>query len=178
MTIEPAQPFDYKTPRLVANIRLHGDCAIEGCIFPHVPSVPLCEDHARAVWSEVNGWDDDKAAAEKAEREEWAAKVRERMTASVQEAKTTQPGIIYYLQVEDRVKIGFTSDLSVRLQSYPPMARLLATHPGTYKLEADMHKKFAHQLAGRKEWFFLTTELEEHIERVRKEFKQDRRVTA
>ncbi|UDL14911.1 G-I-Y Y-I-G endonuclease [Arthrobacter phage Sarge] len=182
MTIETAQPFDYKAPRLTANKRLHGDCAIDGCIFPHVHSLPLCEDHAYAAWAEVNGWRADKAASDKAEadriawRQQWVDNVHER--TKVAEETRTAPGTIYYLQVENLIKIGFTRDLSVRLQAYPPMARLLATHPGTFQLEADLHKKFSAHLADRKEWFLPHGALQEHIERVRQDFKQDKRVTA
>jgi hypothetical protein len=132
----------------------------------------------------VSGWDEDEAASRKAEqdriewRTQWAERVKERMESGAQAASRTQPGTIYYLQVEDKVKIGFTRDLNIRLQAYPPMARLLATHPGTYQLEADMHRKFAHHLTDRKEWFTVSDELTAHLEEVRANFKQDRRVTA
>lgn len=165
-------------------------CAMEGCREPQFEAFPTCEVHSWEIWAKLNGRTDspqEQAAAEDAERgrhrkfaEENALIVTmagQRMS-EFQAAQRTAPGTIYYLQVEDKVKIGFTRDLHLRLQAYPPMSRLLATHPGTFQTEAEVHRKFAKHLAGRKEWFTANEELDMHIQSVRRDFKQDRRVIA
>lgn len=120
----------------------------------------------------------EEAKAEE-ERRQWeelrVQEIRERMASS---NVPTDPGTIYYLQVEDQIKIGYTTNLNTRLAAYPPMARLLATHPGTKATEAFMHERFANLLSGRKEWFKASDEITAHINTVHKQFKQDRRVTA
>lgn len=163
---------------------------MERCREPQFEAFPTCELHSWQIWAKLNNRTDspqEQAAAEDAERsrqkeladeatalKELADEKRRDFQASLR----TAPGTIYYLQVEDKIKIGFTRDLRVRLQSYPPMSRLLATHPGTFQVEADIHRKFASHLAGRNEWFHASAELEAHIETMRQTFKQDHRVTA
>ena len=159
-------------------------CASHLCLVAPLPNLPLCEDHAWDVWADMNahrGYLEESAAAENRRRDwidERIAKDRAKLEAIDAGTYRTDPGIIYYVQVADTIKIGFTRDLNMRLQAYPPMARLLATHPGTFQLEAEMHRKFSRHLAGRKEWFMANEELTAHLEQVRSTFKQDARVTA
>lgn len=81
-----------------------------------------------------------------------------------------RPGSIYYLLVGDRVKIGFTTDLYQRMMQYPPFSELLALHPGTPKLEKEMHAKFTRYLADGREWFHPNEELTTHLAEVNEKF--------
>lgn len=74
--------------------------------------------------------------------------------------------VVYYVQLGAVVKIGTTLDLAQRLQSYPPMARLLATEPGGYTLERKRHRQFNEYLAAGNEWFDPGPRLRAHIERL------------
>lgn len=184
MTIETPSWQEFNRPRLAARQGMHGMCGIEDCMQPAFKKLPLCESHAWDVWSEMSA--ESQSLAEKAQAEmrhrQWdeerSRAIRARMDANQKGTLGSDPGLIYYLQVEDQIKIGFTSNLSVRLAAYPPMARLLATHPGTYQTESAMHAKFAQHLAGRKEWFVDCDDIANHIQEVRRTFKQDRRVAA
>lgn len=185
MTSRPFEIPESNLERLAAREGMNGWCGVKDCNQPQFKGLPLCEDHAQDVWVEIgfHHMDVRKAYLAHQRQEDTEAirkeAIRERL--GVEEFMATYkqaPGIIYYLKVEDQVKIGFTSDLDTRLKAYPPMAKLLATHPGTRETERQMHDKFAEHLAGRKEWFADHPELESHIAGVLKRFKQDSRVTA
>lgn len=49
------------------------------------------------------------------------------------------------------------------MRSYPPEAELLAVHPGTRELEAEMHRRFVGSRTAGREWFRETPDLTEHI---------------
>lgn len=190
MTIEAARAILRKTEEHPVNRLYGGGCAMAACREPQFELFPTCEMHSWEIWAKLNKRDDspqEKAIAEDIERSRLQrlasdnavlkSAVAETIDAMKASARTL-PGTIYYLQVEDQIKIGFTSDLTIRLQAYPPMARLLATHPGTLETESGIHQKFASHLAGRKEWFHADPEIQAHIKTVHQSFKQDRRVTA
>lgn len=184
MTIEPDPFKEHKRGRLRAAEGMNGWCGIQDCRQPQLNKLPLCEDHAWDVWREMDAKAETLQQREASERRhrEWEAnnfrKLIEEREARRKGTYRSDPGLIYYLQVEDQIKIGFTKNLDTRLGAYPPMARLLATHPGTQTTESLMHQKFSEHLAGRKEWFRIHDELEAHINQVRQSFKQDNRVAA
>lgn len=63
----------------------------------------------------------------------------------------TVDGIVYYLRFGDRIKIGTTTNLAVRLKVIPH-DELLATEPGGYEREQTRHREFGHcQVLN--EWF-------------------------
>jgi len=185
MTSEALEWVKRNRPDITPAEELDGVCGVKECNRPQMDTFPVCEDHAFDIWVEVGflRMDMHKAAAAHMRKVD-VQKIKNELIEEAlgvikfKEERQQTPGVIYYLQVEDLIKIGFTRDLHGRLRAYPPMARLLATHPGTFQLEGQMHKKFAHHLADRKEWFTVHVALLEHIERVRKEFKQDKLVTA
>lgn len=184
MSIEPSSADERNAPRIQDRATAYAHCSIERCSQAPIVNLPLCEDHAWDVWAEMSARRADLAelAAAQDKRREWAAlrnaELKAKLEANKAGTNKSEPGTIYYLQVERQVKIGFTTDLDVRLKAYPPMARLLATHPGTLQTEASVHARFRGYLAGRREWFHNTPELESHMQSVRTTFKQDHRVTA
>jgi hypothetical protein len=86
------------------------------------------------------------------------------------ERRAMTAGWIYYLKVDQRIKIGYSVDVKRRMRSYPPHARLLAVHPGTKTLEREMHNQFRNLLAAGREWFHPADELIAHIDRVVHDF--------
>lgn len=78
-------------------------------------------------------------------------------------ATASYPGVVYYVRVGFLVKIGHTRDLTTRLKSYPPDAKLLGVEPGDTRLEAERHAQFAGLLSHRREWFSQGPELLAHI---------------
>lgn len=86
------------------------------------------------------------------------------------ESRRNRPGWIYYVLIDGRIKIGYSVDVKKRLTAYPFDSPLLAMHPGTKQLEAEMHKKFAGSRAAGREWFLDTDELRSHINEVIDQF--------
>lgn len=123
-----------------SGVNLHDTCVWPGCrTTPEDTDLPLCEQHAQRVHDRVQS--------------------RRMRPAS----RTDRPGIVYYLLLGDRVKIGFTTKLAARLRDYPPHARLLATEPGDKPLEAQRHRELRHSLAGGREWFAHSDEVKARI---------------
>lgn len=69
--------------------------------------------------------------------------------------------LVYYAQVGDRVKIGFTTNLVERMSAIVP-EKLLAVEHGGPKLERARHKQFA-ALRTQREWFRFEPPLTEHV---------------
>lgn len=80
--------------------------------------------------------------------------------------KPRTDGTVYYLRSGGFIKIGWTSDLTKRMRSYPPDTTLLATQPGTRADEAAIHRRFAHLTTHGREWFPLAPQISEHIDKV------------
>lgn len=83
--------------------------------------------------------------------------------------KAPTEGHVYFLQSDNAVKIGWTSDLEQRMKSYSPGAKILAVMPGTRKDETRLHRKFAHLRTNRREWFAYSPQVMEEVARIVKE---------
>lgn len=158
---------------------MNGWCGVKDCNQPQLDNMPICENHAFDIWVEVGfrRMDISKAGAAHMRNQDIQKArtelIREKMGVEQYMAERRQaPGTIYYVLIADQIKIGFTTDLETRMKGYPPMAKVLATHPGTRETERQMHDKFAAHLAGGREWFAAHDEIHEHIEQVRQQFPQ------
>lgn len=168
--------------------RLVGICGFEDCKFNGgFLSLPLCEDHAWLAYEALRR-ETVESEAREISRLQWIAwdeedrlKKEEQDRANSERWKnqtSIEAGFIYYLRVGDLIKIGYTRSIPDRLKAYPPHSTLLATHPGTLKVERQMHHKFLHQLKQGREWFEPAEDLLAHIESVKQDFKQSFLVTA
>lgn len=92
------------------------------------------------------------------QRAEFWAEVRERIEGKPDPAVTS---LIYYLRFGDRVKIGYTTNLPLRLKVIPH-DEVLATEPGTMLDEKVRHARFA-PLRIKGEWFRHEEPLTTHI---------------
>lgn len=90
--------------------------------------------------------------------------------AAVAKAKQNQPGFVYYIRMDELIKIGYARDISKRMRAYPPNAQLLAAHPGTEQLEREIHHEFKAFLSRGREWFEPHARLMARIEDVRTQF--------
>lgn len=107
-------------------------------------TAPLCWDCALAVTAEV--------FANRPEPEADAPAVTD-----AQVAQRTPRGLVYFVRFGDRVKIGFTTNLTQRM-AVIPHDEILATQPGSLQDEARCHAAFAaDRLIG--EWFKATPDL-------------------
>jgi hypothetical protein len=77
--------------------------------------------------------------------------------------------VVYYVQVGDHIKIGYTYNLRQRLNSYPPSRRVLALEEvDSPNVETRRHNQFRHLLALGNEWFHPGPDLIEHINELRR----------
>lgn len=117
------------------------DCPIPGCT-QQTTGFDVCEVHALKIAAQVAA--------------------RKRSTPAHKTA-----GWIYFLLLDEKVKIGWTANLTQRMKSYPPHARMVTNHPGTRADERDLHRTFTPSRASGREWYHQTPELLAHIETVR-----------
>lgn len=75
----------------------------------------------------------------------------------------TGEGLVYYMRINGRIKIGYTANLAQRSRSYPPGTELLAVEPGTRELESRRHAQFSRSLAQGREWFAESDAIKEHV---------------
>ena len=163
-----------------AKIRLVEICGIRDCILHGgFHGTPMCEDHAWQVWATLeavkeyaDGWQQEreKLAALEAEQDAERKRKADALAATWKGQRWIEAGWVYYLQVGRLVKIGYTRDIEQRMRQYPPNSSLLAVHPGTPKVEREMHHKFLHLLNKGREWFTIAPDLVEHVESVRMKF--------
>lgn len=117
-------------------------CCWPGCpkkIWTKHPEQPLCEAH---IIITAQTYRDHYAVSDKPKP-----------------LPAERDGLIYYLQIGQHVKIGWTSSLETRLQSYPVTAVLLAAQPGTLADEQAMHAELKPHLAAGQEWYHDTQEI-------------------
>jgi len=127
--------------------------------------LPFCHEH-RQIIIDIGT----KVSAIKVVVEE--QRIAERVARQVQlvsiveasaEPSQAKLGWLYFVQVDDLIKIGYTTNLYQRLCHYPPNAIVLATQPGTMKMEKALHGQFRFALAKGREWFHVRPEILEHI---------------
>lgn len=97
-------------------------------------------------------------------RKQWDIKrARAVATAPLKSADPTADGVVYYMRINGRIKVGFTTDLTKRSRAYPPDTELLAVEPGGKSLERRRHEQFSRYLDRGREWFVEGPGLVEHI---------------
>jgi hypothetical protein len=80
--------------------------------------------------------------------------------------------VVYYIQIRDTIKIGFTSQDPERRRRGLAGDRILAIEPGSMELEAERHRQFAAYRAdipGTRERFHPSDELMDHIVAIREQ---------
>jgi hypothetical protein len=128
----------------------------------------ICGHHARRLWEYMNEFmssvTDDPVFRAKLfldrVKDEEDQRARENATRDYQ---------VYYLQIGNHIKIGYSGNLKQRLKSYPVTRRLLAVEPGHGHVEFQRHRQFAHLLDAGNEWFRPGPDLIDHINRLRRE---------
>lgn len=95
------------------------------------------------------------------ERKRLADEHAESVRAAIEDKATT-----YYMRIGNRVKIGYSTNLDLRMRTFNP-EELLATEPGGRVREAALHRQFA-SLRTAGEWFRYESPLVEHVEQVKK----------
>ena len=95
----------------------------------------------------------------------------ERAKARESSPAPTQTAAVYYVRLNDLIKIGTTRNLKARMASfYAKPDAVLAIEPGDYRRETERHRQFGHLRHARSELFEPTPELLDHIHLVRETF--------
>lgn len=78
--------------------------------------------------------------------------------------------VVYYIRNQQRIKIGWTSNLRRRVHGLT-YDEILAVEPGGVELEKMRHQQFAADRFGRRgEWFQISDSLTSHIEMIRSHY--------
>jgi len=150
-------------------------CTWDGCDQPAFHFIPVCYDHGQTISEVFAPPSGDGVQATLLAEAEFNKRLleRERQRREVRELRASrgnQPGWIYYVHTDGKVKIGYSTDITRRLRAYPPGSEVLAVHPGTLELERSIHRDFdAHRVAGR-EWFRPAPEILDHFATVRDQY--------
>lgn len=161
-------PKGTQYPRCTAQLGNGSFC--DGQSIPGAP-FPICIPHASEMYrflrNKMDGFESEHADTR---LEAIAALIDQKAQARRQriQAKAPTP-TVYYVQVGQLIKIGYSGALATRLASYPPNKRLLATEPGGMDLESSRHRQFAQLLEVGKEWFSPGPELLAHINDLREQ---------
>lgn len=151
----------------------HGSRAIPSCTAqkdsgafcdkPSLPDAPfpICLKHAARLMAFL----DDAMPRDHDDRLIVAWRSLEQQRHSKAERKRLSPAVdvVYYVQVGEHIKIGYSSNLPSRMRAYPPTSRLLAYEMGGVGLEAQRHQQFAADLVAGREWFAPSPALLAHI---------------
>jgi len=152
--------------RFVEDRRLYGfgtTCCWPGCYAPLMErKFPLCTAHTK-VAHDYQRRDGNVDYVLSCSIEVPDVKPPERQPTPAGE------GVVYYVEVSGRIKIGWTSSLEKRMRAYPPNSRLLAVEPGTRKDEQRLHRMFATYRTHGREWYAPVPSLLHHIEAVKAE---------
>lgn len=170
MTIRLANPYGDVNRCVIGRHRV----TKPNFLFFEVDGKPLCREHAFEIVGKLDRLYRDKTTEEKiidayrrVEKEDARAK---REAAMRKLAGTREPGFLYYIRMDDLIKIGYAKDVTQRMRAYPPSAELLAMHPGTKQLEREMHDQFHAFLRRGREWFAPHEQVMAHIATVRERF--------
>jgi hypothetical protein len=126
--------------------------------------VPLCRRDVIAVhdyWQER-----DDMAARILRGEGGGVEAAQLLRAARRPQPKDERGHVYYIRLGDRVKIGWSANVTRRISELPT-EQLLAVEPGDRQLERDRHVQFIHLSAAGREWFRLAPDLLAHVTQLR-----------
>ena len=155
-------------------IRRHSIDPTSNLPFLMVDGKMLCHAHAAVIVEAYNEITNPRVRSEnemiKAHRERDLANAKRRAVEEMRQKAARAPGFVYYIRIDQHIKIGYAADIAKRMRAYPPSAELLAAHPGTKETEKQIHLEYRRYLDRGREWFSPGKRLLEHIDRVRCEF--------
>lgn len=153
----------------------HPTCTWNGCPDKTYSWLPVCREHAEIIAEVMAPADSYETAKALLRGEANAALLNARRRREAEKARDlaasrgNQPGWIYYVLTDGKVKIGYSAQVTRRLRAYPPGSEVLAVHPGTPDLEKRIHQDFdAYRVAGR-EWFSPADEILTHCATIREQ---------
>jgi hypothetical protein len=125
------------------------ECCFPRCYAPVTTKIelPLCDDHCLTVFSRMQALMNHYVDAP----EDFD------MPRRAFPEDEPRPSVVYFLRFGDRIKIGYSANLTRRLQTIPH-DEVLLTIPGASTAEANLHRTFASdRITG--EWFHASPRL-------------------
>lgn len=118
--------------------------------------LPICFPHAAVIWKSLV-----KAHTQRDEFIEAVADVNQRLAErEVREHEqekrdflAREDGDIYFIRLNDLIKVGWTRDIYQRVRSYGASAELLAYYPATRDDETNLHRQLTPARAKGREWY-------------------------
>lgn len=149
---------------------------LEGSNWPlfDIDGKMLCYEHGVGIVEYFEGFKDSPTISNntiiRAHREREALQAKAARVQTMRLVGERVPGFVYYIRIDQHIKIGYALDVAKRMRAYPPSAVLLAAHPGTKATEREMHLEFHRYLDRGREWFTQGAKLMAHIENVLAKF--------
>jgi hypothetical protein len=145
-------------------------CCIPGCEtkLPHYGfggpvhlepvdyALPLCPRHLTIIGKQANRrWvDPDIQAARAKYADQYVVKeIKARKDGELRRKNGGVPGQIYFVRQNGLVKVGWSSQLTVRLKDYGANVEVLCHFPGTRSDETNLHRQLRPYLAQGREWY-------------------------
>ena len=136
----------------------HWRCCWPKCKTPlDEPQPPLCETHLFLAWRFAN--EELRAVRDSVQA------VPEPRHDPLPPTRAKKDGSVYFIRFNDRIKIGYSTNVDRRLAGLPHH-EVLAVIPGTMEEERHCHAAFAH-LRDVGEWFRIEQDLLDFIEGVK-----------
>lgn len=129
--------------------------------------LPLCHEHGVVAWRQIQQASGLPVLIETAKQVE---KREREYQARLRNGKPESDGELYFVRINDLVKVGWTATLSRRLKEYGAGAELLCHYPGTRDDETTLHRRLNAVRAMGREWYhdgpviqrYVDQALEEH----------------
>lgn len=137
-----------------------GKPSVEGVTFP------ICEAHVLSAYRWVTSHME-SLASDPAFQLKFRMDVIDNERMRARRAAADREHVVYYVQVGEHIKIGYTSQLATRMKAYPLSRRLLAVEAGDGSIERQRHNQFKQYLDIGNEWFKPGPELLVHINTLR-----------
>jgi len=138
-------------------------CPIPGCIFPIAEDALVCWQHSLQIWERVQTKHLESAGSAITTESVAARTARQADERKRRTQGSLEPGWIYFLTLDDKIKVGWTANLEKRLRSYPPHARMVVTYPASRADERDLHRTLRQSLVAGREWYARTPQVLEYM---------------
>lgn len=132
----------FVTPKVIQRKLEDTICATGNCNLPSLPKIeaPLCAQHAKKAWIEIG----QHYGLDLIEGELLCVDprhARQRALHAAHYSKDAPDGLVYIIRMGNRIKIGFTRNLTQRMRDVPN-EEILAVFPGSMADEGALHKRF------------------------------------
>lgn len=157
--VEDPAPVDFVPAPISTAVERQTACVIRNCsgtpdVWVGVTDGRVCERHANGIWETVEMRDAthrDQNIPGMESRDYIRSDARK--IRAVERRKPTSVGEIYFVRIDDLIKVGWTSKLADRIRAYGPKAELLANYPGTRADEAALHRQLTPARFRGREWY-------------------------